>query len=121
MALAQTILPTLGIEASEGTTALGRGVIVIGVMVPNNFYDPFLRPGQEPPTPPDVRSADPNGRFEMGREGKEIRKNLSLRVVGVLKETRGESDWSIYMPLDQVKLLNEWSHESPHQLQQGRL
>jgi putative ABC transport system permease protein len=42
-------------------------------------------------------------------EGKEIRKNLSLRVVGVLKETRGESDWSVYMPLEQIKLLNEWA------------
>jgi putative ABC transport system permease protein len=42
-------------------------------------------------------------------QGNEIRKNISLRVAGVIKETRGESDWSVYMPLDQVKQLNEWS------------
>jgi putative ABC transport system permease protein len=42
-------------------------------------------------------------------QGNEIRKTLSLRVAGVLKETRGESDWTIYMPLEQIKLLNEWS------------
>lgn len=103
-------LSALGIEASEGTTALGRGVIVIGVMIPNNFYDPFLRPGQDPPTPPVLM--DQQIQMVVSKwdaEGKEIRKNLSLRVVGVLKETRGESDWSIYMPLEQVKLLNEWA------------
>lgn len=103
-------LSALGIEASEGTTALGRGVIVIGVMIPNNFYDPFLRPGQDPPTPPVLM--DQQIQMVVSKwdaEGKEIRKNISLRVVGVLKETRGESDWSIYMPLEQVKLLNEWA------------
>ena len=103
-------LSTLGIEASEGETALGRGVIVIGVMVPLNFYDPFLRPGQDPPTPPVLMDQQ----IQMvvtkwDAEGKEIRKNLSLRVVGILKETRGESDWTVYMPLEQIKLLNEWA------------
>ncbi len=103
-------LSTLGIEASEGETELGRGVIVIGVMVPLNFYDPFLRPGQDPPTPPLLMDQQ----IQMvvtkwDAEGKEIRKNLSLRVVGILKETRGESDWTVYMPLEQIKLLNEWA------------
>jgi putative ABC transport system permease protein len=42
-------------------------------------------------------------------QGNETRKNLSLRVAGVLEETRGESDWTIYMPLALVKELNEWS------------
>ncbi len=26
-----------------------------------------------------------------------------------MQETRGESDWSVYMPLEQVKALNEWA------------
>jgi putative ABC transport system permease protein len=42
-------------------------------------------------------------------QGVETRKNISLRVTGVLKETRGESDWTIYMPLDQIKSINEWA------------
>src|SRR5512138_1335365 len=33
-------LSSLGLEATEGETALARGTVVIGVMVPNNFYDP---------------------------------------------------------------------------------
>ena len=32
-----------------------------------------------------------------------------MRVAGVLKEKRGESDWTMYLPLDQIKALNEWA------------
>ncbi|MFZ5885285.1 MAG: ABC transporter permease [Chloroflexota bacterium] len=103
-------LADLGFETVQGDTALGRTTIVVGPMVANNFYDPRLRPGQEPPPPPDLY--DQQIQFIISKwdaQGNETRKNLSLRVTGVLKETRGESDWTIYMPLEQVKALNEWS------------
>lgn len=105
-----TDLATLGLEAEEGSTALGRGTVVIGVMVPSNFYDPRLRPGQEPPPPPQLLGQQIQLVVsKWDAQGNEIRKNLSLRVTGVLKETRGESDWTIYFPLDQIKPLNEWA------------
>src|SRR5829696_4906466 len=47
-------LAELGLEATQGETALGRNSVVIGAMVPSNFYDPRIRPGQEPPPPPDL-------------------------------------------------------------------
>ena len=103
-------LASLKLEAAQGDTTLDRGEILIGVMVPNNFYDPKIRPGQEPPPPPDL--FDQQLQFVVSKyddQGNESRKNLSLRVGGVLKETGGESDWSVYMPLDQVKALNEWA------------
>jgi putative ABC transport system permease protein len=103
-------LASLGLEASEGTTALDRGQIIVGVMVQNNFYDPKMRPGQEPPPPPQLFGQQLQmvvSKYDA--QGVESRKNLSLRVAGVLTETRGESDWSVYMPLDQVKALNEWA------------
>ena len=103
-------LSLLGLDAVQGSTALGRGIIVVGPMVANNFYDPRLRPGQEPPPPPDL--FDQQIQMVVSKwdaQGNETRKNLSLQVTGLLKETRGESDWTIYMPLDQVKALNEWS------------
>jgi len=79
-------------------------------MVSRNFYDPFMRPGDEPPPPLDLMGQQIQMVvYKYDAQGVETRKNLSLRVVGVLKETRGESDWSIYMPLEQIKLLNEWS------------
>ena len=47
-------LVNLGLEAAEGTTGLSRGNVVIGVMVPNNFQDMNMRPGQEPAPPPQL-------------------------------------------------------------------
>ncbi len=103
-------LASLGLEATEGSTELGRGTVIIGVMVPNNFYDPKIRPGQEPPPPPVLYGQQIQMTVsKWDAQGVETRKNISLRVVGVLKETRGESDWSIYMPLEQIKALNEWA------------
>jgi putative ABC transport system permease protein len=103
-------LSSLGIEASQGDTTLARGAVVIGVMVPQNFYDPHARPGQDPPARPELM--DQQIQMVVSKwdaNGVETRKNLSLRVTGILKETRGESDWTVYMPLEQIKLLNEWS------------
>ncbi len=103
-------LADLGIEASQGGTVLGRGAVVIGVMVPQNFYDPRIRPGQDPPPPPELM--DQQIQIVVSKydaNGVETRKNLSLRVTGVLKETRSEPDYTVYMPLEQIKLLNEWS------------
>jgi putative ABC transport system permease protein len=41
-------------------------------------------------------------------EGHEIRKSLQVTVAGILAETRGESDYSMYMTLDEVTGFNEW-------------
>ena len=103
-------LASLGMEASEGGTVLERGAVVIGMMVPNNFYDPKIRPGQEPPPPPQLYGQQIQLVVsKWDAQGVETRKNLSLRVSGVLNQTGGESDWSIYMPLDQIKSINEWA------------
>jgi putative ABC transport system permease protein len=103
-------LSTLGLEATDGGTELGHVNVVIGAMVPNNFYDPRQRPGQEPSAPPSLYGEQLQlivSKYDA--QGNEIRKNISVRVTGVLKETRGESDYTMYFPLDQVKALNEWA------------
>ncbi len=104
-------LANIGLEANQGTTVLSRGSVIIGVMVPNNFYDPRLRPGQEPPPPPELY----NEQIQLvimkwDQQGNVTQKNLSLRVAGVLTETGGEADYSIYMPLEMVKSMNEWAN-----------
>jgi len=102
-------LAGLGMQPKQGTTELAKGTIIIGPEVAKNFYDPRIRPGQEPPPPPDLY--DKTLRFvysKMDQDGNEIRKTVSYRVVGILKESRGESDWSIYMSLDDVVAVNEW-------------
>lgn len=103
-------LANLGLVATEGTTELGRGTVIIGVMVPNNFYDPKMRPGQEPPPPPQLYGQQIQLVVsKWDDQGNESRKTFSMRVAGILRESRGESDWSVYMPLDQIKSINEWA------------
>jgi putative ABC transport system permease protein len=110
IAIGSSNLADLGLETQQGSLELERGTIIVGPMVANNFYNPRLRPGQEPPPPPDLFGQTLQATFiKWDSEGKEIHKAAMLKVVGVLKETRGESDWSVYMRLDEVKAYNEWA------------
>ncbi|HZJ24712.1 MAG TPA: ABC transporter permease, partial [Anaerolineales bacterium] len=103
-------LSDLGMEAVQGSTDLTRGSIIIGPQVAVNFYDPRLRPGQEPPPPPDLYGETLTFVvFRYDDQGNETRKTVSFRVAGMLTETLGESDWSVFMRLDELKALNEWA------------
>jgi putative ABC transport system permease protein len=103
-------LSELGLEAGQGSLTLERGTVVIGPQVAANFYDPHLRAGQEPPAPPDLYDQLLTFVFiKWDNNGNEIRKTLNYRVVGVLTETLGETDWSVLMRLEDVKTLNEWA------------
>jgi len=104
-------LADLGLETSQGSTALSKGSIVIGSMIPLNFYDPNLRPGQEMPPPPDLMDQQIQMIvIKWDQNGNEIRKTISLRVSGIINETGGESDYSVYLPLELTKSLNEWAN-----------
>jgi len=103
-------LSDFNLEASQGSLTLERGTIIIGPQIMNNFYDPSMRPGQDPPTPPELYDQQLTIVFmKWDMQGNEIRKTKSYKVIGVLTETLGESDWSIYMRLDEVKAINEWA------------
>lgn len=100
----------LGMEAMQGGVELARGTVIIGPMVASNFYDPNQRPGQQAPAVPDLYDQQLTFVFiKYDLNGNEIRKTLTYRVAGVLAQTQGESDWSIYMRLDELKALNEWA------------
>jgi putative ABC transport system permease protein len=102
-------LSLLGLEASQGELKLDRGTAVIGAMVPMNFFNPQIRPGQEPPPPPELVGEQVKlVLLKYDQEGKEIRKSVTIRVVGILTETRNEPDWSVYLPIDDVVAYNEW-------------
>ncbi|MCC6189830.1 MAG: ABC transporter permease [Anaerolineales bacterium] len=99
----------LGVTAEAGTLTLSKGTAVIGAMVPQQFFDPRVRPGQEPPPPPDLLGQTLKATLiKYSTDGVEIRKMVQVRVVGVMAESRGEADWSIYMPLSDVTAYNEW-------------
>ena len=102
-------LEYLGVDLQGGENTLNKGTAVIGAMVPNQFYDPQWRPGQETPTPPDLLEQTLKlVLIKYDQEGNEIRKSLPLRIVGVFQESRGEADYTIYMSLDEVTKFNEW-------------
>ncbi len=103
-------LGALGLTATQGGVSLARGTVIVGSMVAANFYDPNQRPGQQAPQPPDLYDQQLSFvLIKWDQNGNEIRKTLAYRVGGVLEETRGELDWSIYMRLDDIKAMNEWS------------
>jgi putative ABC transport system permease protein len=49
-------LSELDLDPQGGTLQLERGAAIIGSDFAMNFYDPLMRPGQEAPSPPDLRS-----------------------------------------------------------------
>jgi putative ABC transport system permease protein len=102
-------LADMGLEAERGTTELAKGTAVIGSWVPRNFYDPQQRPNDAAPEPPDL--LDQNLRailIKYTQDGQEVRRTVNIRVVGILKETRGNADGNIYMNLDEVTAYSEW-------------
>jgi putative ABC transport system permease protein len=102
-------LSILGAKALDGTTTLERGTAIIGSQIPNNFYNPRWRPGQPEPTPPDL--VDQIVQVTLIKwnweDGTEIRKNVRVKIVGILTEGM-EFDYSVYMTLDDVTGYNEW-------------
>ncbi len=103
-------LSVLGLSPQGGELTLAKGTVVIGSQVPLQFYDPKIRPGQEPAPPPDLLGQQIKLIvFKYSSDGVEIRKTVVLKVVGVIAESRGEADWSVYMPLADVTALNEWA------------
>jgi len=103
-------LADLGLKAEKGILELAKGTVIIGSQVPKNFYSPNLRPGQETPAPPELFDQIISFVFiKWDQDGNEIHKTVPLRVTGIITETLGESDWSIYMGLDEMKVYNEWA------------
>ncbi|MCB9431331.1 MAG: ABC transporter permease [Ardenticatenaceae bacterium] len=102
-------LGQLGVKAQQGSLELKRGTAVVGAMVSQSFYDPRLRPGQDPPPPPDLYDKQlVLNLVKYTPDGQEVRKTVRLKVGGVLAEARDEPDWSIYIPLDELTGYNTW-------------
>src|SRR3972149_3325000 len=102
-------LAEIDLKPQSGKLTLERGTAVIGMMVPMNFYNPFLRPGQKPPPPPALLHHQVKlPLIKWDNEANQIRKNFQIRVVGIIAESKGEADWSIYMPLEDVTAYNQW-------------
>jgi len=100
----------MGLDISGGDSKLDKGTAIIGSWVPKNFYDPKARPNDPAPTPPDL--VGQQVKFVLTKytsDGTAVTKTIMVRIVGILKETRGQSDSSIYMKLDDITAYNEWA------------
>lgn len=101
-------LSVMGLEPQQGTLQLRRGTAIIGVNVPENFYSPNPRPGQEQPPPPELVNQQIKLVLTKPTEDGEVRKVVPIRVVGIIAETRNEPDYSVYMTIEDVTEYNEW-------------
>jgi putative ABC transport system permease protein len=102
-------LADMGLETTQGQTALDKGTAIIGSWIPKNFYDPKARANDLAPTPPDLLGQQLKFVFtKYTTDGTPVLKTISVRIVGILKESRGSSDSTIYMRMDDATALNEW-------------
>ena len=110
MGVSVTDLADMGLEVTDGQSTLEKGTAVIGSWIPRNFYDPKARPNDPAPTPPDLLGQQVKFVFtKYTADGTMVTKTVSVRIVGILKETRASSDSTIYMRLDDVTAYNEWA------------
>ena len=95
----------LGLEVQQGALRLGRGQALVGAKVEETFFDPIR---QQPAEPMDLMGQILQ--VELSRisgAGKPTTKHIRIRVTGVLAEG-GETDYNVYLSLDDVLDMNEW-------------
>ena len=103
-------LSALGVDASQGSTALEKGKVVVGAMVSRNFYNPNQRPNDPPVEPPDLMGQTLKFTLiKWSEDGMETRRSYNLEVAGVLAETKGQEDYSVYVPMEVLTQWNEWA------------
>jgi putative ABC transport system permease protein len=103
---------------ASGADRLGRWQALVGARVAEGFYDPQAqRPVEEPP---DLQGQavqlvlsrmSPNSEqsfSEMEGNGSPVERVVRLRVTGVLEESGGQDDYTLYLALDNVLELNGW-------------
>jgi putative ABC transport system permease protein len=109
----------LEFSLASGTDRLGRWQALVGSRVAEGFYDPQARrPVEEPP--------DLQGQAlqlllsKTGSDGSPVERVLRLRVTGVLEESGGQDDHTLYLALNDVLELNGWfAGQRPNPAREG--
>jgi putative ABC transport system permease protein len=97
----------LDFALASGMGRLGRWQALAGARLAEGFYDPQARrPVEEPP--------DLQGQGlelilnKTGEDGLPVERVVRLRVTGVLEESGGQDDYTLYLALNDVLELNGW-------------
>jgi len=103
----------LNYPMKSGVPDLKKGTLIIGEEVLKQFYNPSMRPGQDPPQPPDLQDQTVNLEItkwtvDENGNGIETKKVLRMKVAGIIQASRSEADYAVYMSLDQVFDINGW-------------
>ncbi len=97
----------LEFELESGTDRLGRWQALVGSRVAEGFYNP--RTGRSMEEHPNLQGQTLQLVLSrMGEDGKPVERIARLRVAGVLEESGGENDYTIYLALKDVLELNGW-------------
>ncbi|GAP12910.1 ABC-type transport system [Longilinea arvoryzae] len=109
MGVATDDLSVFDYEMESGSTELSRGTAVIGGYAARSFMDPNQRPGQDQPTQPDLLGQQVRLVLtKWDSTGTPITKTINLRIVGIIKENRSESDYMMYVRMDEMTAWAEW-------------
>lgn len=101
-------LADIGVKVEQGVSQLERGTIILGGMVVQNFYDP-REPQAGPGEPPDLLDKQVTlVLVKWSEDGTEVRKKVPLRVAGILAAGMNDTDWSMYVSLDDMNRYNTW-------------
>jgi putative ABC transport system permease protein len=104
----QAELGDLGFALASGSHRLGRWQALVGARVADGFHDP--RTGQAVAEPPDLQGQTLHLTvWSMSAAGPGEEKTARLRVTGVLEETGGARDYSVYLAVSDVLELNAWT------------
>jgi putative ABC transport system permease protein len=102
-----TQVERLDFALASGMGRLGRWQALAGARLAEGFYDPQARrPVEEPP--------DLQGQGlelilnKTGEDGLPVERVVRLRVTGVLEESGGQDDYTLYLALNDVLELNGW-------------
>ena len=99
------------LKNGEGTLALEKGTALIGEAAMKSFQDPMWRPGQPQPEQPNLLGKTVRLLLQrFNSDGTMTEKAVQVRIVGVLPESRSETDYAMVVRMDELTTWNEWSN-----------
>ncbi|HDQ73932.1 MAG TPA: ABC transporter permease [Chloroflexi bacterium] len=103
-------MDALSFDLASGMDRLGRWQAVVGARIGETFYNPQQAPQQRQAG----ERLDLQGQSlqltlsRLGDDGRPVERTVRLRVVGVLAETGGQDDYTLFLAVNDVLELNSW-------------